>query len=151
MSLPFARSERSLQTDDYRTALISLSLGFPLFVAWIVWFLVGDMPLYSVSDQLSASEDGSIVASFALDEPPDLALGAPIRVRLQFPDEDGLTTVPATVWDIVEQDDGTYDVEVYPDVDQIAVASLETIEGRIAFDNDDRSPFEYLLTFRDEP
>ena len=67
MALPFARSERSLEKDDYRTALISGVVTLPLFVAWLVWFFAGDLPIYQISEQLAMGAQDTLVADFTLD------------------------------------------------------------------------------------
>ena len=97
MSLPFARTERALQTDDYRTAWLCGLVALPLFVAWLVWFFVGNLPALASSQQLIIGDYGTGVATFAGTTLPDLAVGAQATLRLQLAEGEPPTTVPATV------------------------------------------------------
>ncbi|MCE7985999.1 MAG: hypothetical protein DYG89_32885 [Caldilinea sp. CFX5] len=145
MSLPFARTERALQTDDYRTAWICGLVALPLFVAWLVWFFGGNLPAHQRSQQLAIGDYGTVVATFAVAALPDLAVGDRATLRLQLTDEESLTTVPATVADIHQRADGRYDVFFYPDAAFSAVLSRASLTGEAEVNVAGRSPFRTLL------
>jgi len=150
MSLPFARSERSLQTDDYRTALICSLIALPLFIAWLVWFFAGDLPVRAVSQQLTVGDFDTLVANFTLDEPLTLQSGDAAWLRLQLSGEEHLTTVPAIISEVRARRDGTYDVYLYPTDDSFTASSLSTFTGQAEVDVEARSPFAYLMQLGEE-
>ena len=145
MSLPFARTERALQTDDYRTAWICGLVALPLFVAWLVWFFVGNLPAQTSSQQLAIGDYGTVVATFAGTTLPDLAVGDRATLRLQLAEGEPLTTVPATVADIHRRTDGRYDVFFYPDAAFSSVLSRASLTGEAAVNVAGASPFRTLL------
>lgn len=145
MSLPFARSERSLYTDDYRTALICGLIVVPFFVAWLLWFFAGDLPVRQSSRALALSGYDTVVANFALAAAPDLHPGDVAQIRLQLPGDDHLTTIPALVTDIQPRADQSYDVYLAPAAEYLSILKLPTLTGEAAVDVDDRSPFQTLL------
>lgn len=143
--MPFSRSIRSLQTDDNRTALVAGLITLPLFIAWLLWFFVGDVPLYEISEQLTAGEYDTVVATFplAVDALPEP--GAEVRLRLRLPNEDRLTTFTATVTDFERRPDGSYDVMLFPEADYFAYTEVDLLTGQAELAIDERSPFRYLL------
>lgn len=150
MSIPFARSERALQTDDYRTALICGLITIPLFVAWLAWFFASDLPVRQVSQQLTAGDFDTLIANFAWDGPPKLQIGDAASLQVKLPDGEGFTTIAAVVADIRQRRDGTYDVYLYPATEEFpdgirSVSSLATLVGYAEVDVDSRSPFDYLM------
>lgn len=149
MSLPFARSERSLNADDYRTALICSLLALPLFVAWLIWFFNSDLPIREVSQQLTVGRNETVMANFTLAKTPNLLPGDAAWLRLQLPESQQLTLVPAVVYDIRQRNNGSYDIYFYPTPDLFTVsphAKIATpLNGQAEVDLDRRSPFEYLI------
>ncbi|MEZ4868207.1 MAG: hypothetical protein R3C14_43165 [Caldilineaceae bacterium] len=145
MSLPFARSERSLQTDDYRTALICALLVLPLFIAWLVWFFAADLPVQEVSQQLTVDDEDTLVANFTLADLPNLQAGDDAWLRLRLPGSEQLTLIPVTVSDIRQRRDESYDIYLDLSGDYIPVTSLPLAGGQAAVDVDKRSPFNYLM------
>ena len=145
MSLPFARSERALRTDDYRTALLVSLLIVPLFVAWLIWFFNSDLPIRQSSQQLAVGKNDTVVANFSLAKQPDLTPGDAAWLRLQLPGGQQPTLIPAIVYDIAPRSNGTYDIYLYPDPKIFTVSSSSTLTGQAEVDVDNRSPFEYLM------
>jgi hypothetical protein len=145
MSLPFARTERALQTDDYRTAWLCGLVALPLFVAWLVWFFVGNLPAQQRSQQLAIGDYGTVVATFGGPALPDLAIGDRATLRLQLAADEPLTTVPATVADIHPRGDGRYDVFFYPDAAFSSVLSSASLTGEAEVNVAGASPFRALL------
>jgi hypothetical protein len=149
MSLPFARTERALQTDDYRTAWICGLVALPLFVAWLLWFFVGNLPAHMSSQQLTIGDYGTVVATFDVAALPDLAVGDRATLRLQLAEGEPLTTVPATVADIHAHPDGRYDVFFYPDAAYSAVLLRPSLTGEAEVNVAGHSPFRTLLQTND--
>lgn len=145
MSLPFARTERALQTDDYRTAWICGLVALPLFVAWLVWFFVGSLPAQQRSQQLAIGDYGTVVATFDGATLPDLAVGDRATLRLQLAEGEPLTTVPATVADIRQRTDDRYEVFFYPDAAFSSVLSRPSLTGEAEVNVAGSSPFRMLL------
>lgn len=145
MSLPFARTERALQTDDYRTAWLCGLVALPLFVAWLVWFFAGNLPAQQISRQLAIGDYGTVVATFVAASLPDLAVGDRATLRLQLAEGAPLTTVPATVADIHQRADGDYDVFFYPDAAYSSVLSRPSLTGEAEVNVAGSSPFRALL------
>jgi len=145
MSLPFARTERALQTDDYRTAWICGLVALPLFVAWLVWFFGGTLPARQISEQLAIGDYGTVVATFAVTTLPDVVVGDRATLRLQLAEGEPLTTVPATVADIHPRTDGRYDVFFYPDAAFSSVLSRPSLTGEAEVKVAGSSPFRMLL------
>lgn len=145
MSLPFARTERALQTDDYRTAWICGLVALPLFVAWLVWFFSGVLPARQNSQMLRVGDYGTVVAIFDVATLPDLQIGDQATLRLQLTAGEPLTTIPATVADVRQRPDERYDVYFFPDAAFSSVLSLPTLTGEAEVSVAGRSPFYTLL------
>ena len=145
MSLPFARTERALQTDDYRTAWLCGLVALPLFVAWLVWFFVGNLSAQQRSQQLAIGDYGTVVATFAGPALPDLAIGDRATLHLQLAEGEPPTTVPATVADVRQRADGRYDVFFYPDAAFSSVLSRTSLTGEAEVNVAGASPFRALL------
>lgn len=150
MSLPFARTERALQTDDYRTAWLCGLVALPLFVAWLFWFFAGDLPVRQSSQTLQVGDYGTVVATFDVATLPDLHIGDPATLRLQLTAGEPLTTVPAVVADVRQRPDQRYDVYFFPDAAFSSVLSLPTLTGEAEVNVAGLSPFRKLLQM-DEP
>lgn len=145
MSLPFARTERALQTDDYRTAWLCGLVALPLFVAWLVWFFAGNLPAQQISQQLAIGDYGTVVATFDVAGLPDLAVGDQATLRVQLAAGAPLTTIPATVADMRQRSDQRYDVYFFPDAAFSSVLALPTLTGEAEVNVAGRSPFRTLL------
>lgn len=141
MSLSFSRSERSLQKDDYRTpALLSL-LTLPLFIAGLLWFLMGSLPVYAISHQLTADSQGTLIATFTLDDPPNVRRGDSLRLRLQQSEDEALTLIPAVVTSVAQQQDGSYQISLLPDKERFVTPSGTELTGQVEIEVGEQSPF----------
>lgn len=106
MALSFSRSLRSLETDSYRYALFGLLLLMPIFLAWLIWFFMGEIALHEVSQEIVFTREGLVAATFETGLPP-LALGTP--AQLIIIDEDGTSdrTLSAHVHRFVNNANGS--------------------------------------------
>lgn len=62
MSEPFARTSRYLAADSGRLALAGAVLGLVLVVLWMLWLLVGRVPLQVPAREARSEADGSYSA-----------------------------------------------------------------------------------------
>lgn len=145
MSLPFARTERALQTDDYRTAWLCGLVALPLFIAWLFWFFAGDLPARQNSTELAIGDYGTVVATFDMTTLPALQVGDQATLRLQLAAGEPLTMVPAVVADVRQRPDQRYDVYFFPDAAFSSVLSLPVLTGEAEVNVAGRSPFRNLL------
>ena len=67
MSLPFARSMRSLQTDSYRFSLALLISSIILLTAWAAWFFLARLTLYETGQIVGTTRRGTVVAALPLE------------------------------------------------------------------------------------
>ena len=145
MTLPFSRSERSLQKDDYRTPAILSLLTLPLFLLGLIWFFMGDLPVEKVSEALTVGAQGTVVATFQLDAPLELERGDSVQLQLQKSSDANATPASAIVTDIQKRRDGKYDVVLLPNPDQFIVTATDEITGQATLTMGTRSPFTAVL------
>jgi len=105
MSLPFARSMRSLQADNYRFSL-ALCLGsIGLLTAWAAWFFLAQIALYETGQIVGTTRRGTVVAQFPSPAAGQIRRGQSAILRLQGPLGDQSGTLPATVNDVTRRAD----------------------------------------------
>ncbi|MEM7117182.1 MAG: hypothetical protein AAF614_32410 [Chloroflexota bacterium] len=150
MSIPFARSERSLQKDDYRLAVVCGIVALPLFIGWLLWFFAGDLPTYTLSQQLNPGEQGTVIADFAQEDVAGLQLGDSMVLHLQATDGEELAAIPVIVTDITLQPDGGYDVQLFPELEHRHIDLSSDVAGYARHRSGAHSPFRYLLQVRDD-
>lgn len=141
MSLPFARSLRSLESDSYQTAMIGLLLVSPLFLGWLIWFFMGDVALHQASTQIDPIEDGLVAVTFT-DGLPPLEAGIDARIRLE-----GLEGSPDQVFlgyvhRFVPQTDGSMVAHIA--LDEKHPADSDVFVGEAAIEIESVSPAEFL-------
>ncbi len=104
MSIAFSRSMRSLNADSFRPSFISLAMAIILLVAWLAWFFLGRVGFYETSQNIEATQEGTVVAYFPLDAQERIFPGQVAYLR--FDGAGGETDViPVTVFDIIAQPD----------------------------------------------
>lgn len=59
MAIPFSRSMRSLQADDFRRSAWGLALAGALLLAWTLWFILSRVSIYEVTDAARLEADRS--------------------------------------------------------------------------------------------
>lgn len=100
MSLAFNRSLRALAGDRHGPSLISLIGASLLLLAWLGWFTLARVPVYSVSQELHLARSGAVLAHF---EPAALALirpGQQAKLLLRDPGSSATRTVAAVVSEV---------------------------------------------------
>jgi hypothetical protein len=99
MSLAFNRSMRALTGDRHGPSLVSLIGAGALLIAWIGWFALARVPVYSQSQEAHLALGGEVLASF---DPATLARISPGQpATLIMRDSDGSTrTIPAVVSEV---------------------------------------------------
>lgn len=55
---------RSLKVDSYRASMIGILLASLILLALVIWFFTAQITLYEVSNSLSLTEDGRLMAQF---------------------------------------------------------------------------------------
>lgn len=65
MSIPFARSTRSLQADSYRPTLIGLIISMSLLFLWVIWFLFARIPVSEMSQSIVSIERNIVTVTYS--------------------------------------------------------------------------------------
>lgn len=113
MSIPFARSMRSLDAHSFRPTLLGLLLVAALLGAWLSWLFLARITLYEVSARASLIGESTAVADFPPAALGRLRPGQPARLRLDSFPWTQYGTVPATVAGVApEIRDGRLQVEL---------------------------------------
>ena len=141
MSLPFARSLRSLESDSYQAAMIGLLLVSPLFLGWLIWFFMGEVALHQASTQIAPTDDGLIAVTFA-DGLPPLEAGIDARLRLEGVEGNPDQVILGYVHRFVPQLDGSMIAHIVLDENQ--PTEDETLVGEAAIEIESVSPAEFL-------
>lgn len=116
MSLAFSRSLRSLESDSYRNALLGLLLLMPIFLAWLAWFIVGDIALHQVSRELVFTREGLVAVTFEEGLPP-LVDGTPAHLIVTDENGESPRTFSASVHRFVTNADGSTVAHLYVEDD----------------------------------
>lgn len=82
----------------------------PVFLAWLIWFVVGEITLYQMSDQFALTRDGLIAVTFEEGVPPLIA-GSPGRVTVI--EDENERTLPAHVHRYISNPDGSTVTHLY--------------------------------------
>ena len=147
MSLPFARSLRSLESDSYQAAMIGLLIVSPLFLGWLIWFFMGEVALHQASPHMTPIDDGLIAVTFT-DGLPPLEAGIEARIRLEGLEGSPDQTFLGHVHRFVAQTDGSMVAHI--SLDDRQSADTDILVGEAAIEIDSVSPAEFLWDMVDE-
>ena len=112
MSLPFARSMRSLQTDSYRFSLALLMSSIILLTAWAAWFFLAQITLYETGQIVGTTRRGTVVAAFPSEAAEKIRRGQIAVLHLQGTMVGQSGTLPGTVKEVTKKADQV-SVELY--------------------------------------
>ena len=145
MSIAFAHSLRSLQTDRNRFSLVALSIAGLLFLGWLAWFCFAQVTLYETGQIVQTSSDGVVVASFPSTAQARLQAGQ--AVQLQLAGAAPGDTLPATLADIAEHPtNDQIEVTIYVDMDAPNAAGLQNgLTGQATVAVEQTSPARLVL------
>lgn len=67
--IPFARTLRALDADDFRTSRLGLLLAAAVIAAWVWWALAARVPQYEVSSNVRLDSNGENAVAYFRDTP----------------------------------------------------------------------------------
>lgn len=111
MSIPFARSTRSMNQDRYLPGLISLILISLTLILWMIWFFTGRLNLYASTMDFNIREDGMLLCVFPPATLPQIKPGQQAELILSGTDGQSSSSIPGEVMNVPDSEGGT--VEVY--------------------------------------
>jgi hypothetical protein len=89
LSIPFSRSLRSLNKDNFNGTRWIVGLGFFILILWGLWFLLAPNTLYEVSEAASAQAQAGLtssgVATFPITLGSKIQPGQPARFQPKNP------------------------------------------------------------------
>ncbi|MBP1703603.1 MAG: hypothetical protein H6Q38_2710 [Chloroflexi bacterium] len=98
MSIQFSRSMRSLKVDSYRASLVGILLASGILLALVVWFFTAQITLYEVSNSLSLTEDGRLIAHFPAESMARIHQGQTAILRATVGSDQSVVSLPAMVF-----------------------------------------------------
>ncbi len=100
MSLQFSRSLRSLKIDSFRASRIALVLAIVNIIVLLIWFFLGRITLYEVSQDLNLNNEGRLEAVFSQEAFKRLYPGQSAILRIDAGPDQPLVTIPALLVDV---------------------------------------------------
>jgi len=107
---------RSLKVDSYRASLVGILLASAVMLALVVWFFSARITLFEVSNSISMTEDGRLMARFPSESMARLRQGQPAVLRVTVGSDQSVVPLPAMVFTIQS---GSNDVEIIPTTTEI--------------------------------
>jgi hypothetical protein len=65
--IPFARTLRALDADDFRTSRLGMLLAAAVLAAWVWWALAARVPQYEVSSNVRLDSNGETAVAYFRD------------------------------------------------------------------------------------
>ncbi|MBU0492019.1 MAG: hypothetical protein KKA73_28135 [Chloroflexi bacterium] len=148
MAIPFSRSIRSLQADDFRLSLAGLVIAGLLFTAWAAWFFFAQITLYETGQIVRVTNEGLIVADFAPEALKRVRQGQSALLRFDVAAQDEEAgPIPAIVMTVTSQaPDKKGQVALYPLPEAVSrVPFQDNPTGRVEIEVEYLSPAALIL------
>jgi hypothetical protein len=100
---------RSLKVDSYRASLVGILLASTIMLALVVWFFSARITLFEVSNAVSMTEEGRLMARFPAESMARLHQGQSAVLRVNVGSDQSVVPLPAMVFTI---EPGSNDVEI---------------------------------------
>lgn len=147
MSSSFSRSIVTQQTSTSGRSIGILLIVIVFLGAWFAWLLLGQIPVFLVTDTAEILDANHVVALFPPDALLQIESGQEASIRLNdFPiDEYG--SIAATVEQVVEQfQDGRTKVELQLTDSTASIIPIQAgLTGQVEIKVDQESPLTLLL------
>jgi hypothetical protein len=144
VSIPFSRSMRSLNTDNYRPSLVGAVVGAVLLMAWVAWFFLARITIYETGQITSVTQAGQIVVDFPAEAHGRIQIGQSALLRFDGAVGDQLGAVPAVVYEVHTQgQDDPVQAELF--ALSSAVALYDDLAGQAEIEIERPSPADLVL------
>jgi hypothetical protein len=107
---------RSLKVNSYRASLVAILLASAIMLALVVWFFAASITLFEVSNTLSMTEEGRLIARFPAESMARLRQGQLAVLQVSVGSDQSVVSVPGMVFTIAPDSN---DVEIALNADEI--------------------------------
>jgi len=141
MSIAFAQSMRSLQTDRGYRSLISLVIATVLLIAWVLWLFLAHITLYSTGQITEIQRDGTVIAAFPAKAAERLQVGQQALLKPTGELAKTVSAIPAEVLNVIPQTgQDQVRVELYPLREDPALFDANGFTGQVDVEVEQLSP-----------
>jgi hypothetical protein len=99
MAIAFSRSLRALGNDSFRPSLVAVAVTGALLVAWLAWFLLAPIPIYTSSATFTVQRGNTLAVTFPPETFTRLTIGQKATLRTNISGAPAVTYT-GTVLDI---------------------------------------------------
>lgn len=147
MSVPFENTLRSAQRASIRPAYGILGVALTLLLGWIVWGMVGSVPLNIQGRVIEITGDGMVIAEFEHEAAQRMQPGQVAILRFAIPGQSESWRQPARLVNPPTRID-THGVQALfaPQEQGISRRQLQGISGSVQISVPSRTPAQWLLS-----